>query len=88
MGTTTYWGEFDPERFVDALHRYEITNLFAPPTLLRQLSQLPIDFEGMDFDLRIVVSAGEPLDPGTVTWAEETFGMTMVDHYGAGGKSP
>ena len=54
--------------------------MFAPPTLLRKLSQLPIDFEGMDFDLRIILSAGEPLNPGTVTWAEETFGVMMVDH--------
>ena len=36
----------------------------------------------MDFDPRIIVSAGEPLNPGTVTWAEETFGVMMVDHYG------
>lgn len=81
MGTTSYRGEFNPERFVQALRKYEITNLFAPPTLLRQLSNIPI-WDDLNHNIRIVVTAGEPLDPSTVEWVEDTFGSTIVDHYG------
>lgn len=82
MGTTSYRGEFRPGAFVNALEEYEFTNLFAPPTLLRQLSQIGIDFSDVDHNLRIVVTAGEPLDSGTVEWVRETFGSKIVDHYG------
>ena len=82
MGTTSYRGEFRPGPFIDVLEEYDITNLFAPPTLLRQLSVMDIDFESVDHDLRIVVTAGEPLDPGTVEWVREAFDSKIVDHYG------
>ncbi len=82
MGTTAYRGQLDFEQFVETLRTHEITNLFAPPTLLRQLSQQPFDFEEMSFDLDIVVSAGEPLDSPTTDWVQGTLEATMVDHYG------
>lgn len=82
MGTTAYRGQITPGAVVDILEGYGITNFFAPPTLLRQLIGSDVDFGSVDHDLRIVVTAGEPLDPTTVTWVRDTLDATIVDHYG------
>lgn len=81
-GTTAYRGRITPDAVVDVLETYGITNFFAPPTLLRQLIGSNVDFEAIDHDLRIVVTAGEPLDPSTVEWVQNTLDAKIVDHYG------
>jgi acetyl-CoA synthetase len=82
MGTTNYRGKFEPHPFIDVLEEYDFTNMFAPPTLLRQLSQSNIDFGDLEFDLSLVATAGEPLDSNTIQWAQETLDAKIVDHYG------
>lgn len=82
MGTTAYRSEFDPDRFARVLRQYDITNLFAPPTLLRQLSRSAIDFASLDASLELVATAGEPLDSETIEWASDTLEAQIVDHYG------
>jgi acetyl-CoA synthetase len=81
-GTTTYRGEFDPKRFVSTLKEYSVTNLFAVPTALRAMAGLGLDLDPEEFDLRVVCTAGEPLDSGTVEWGQTSFGVTVLDHYG------
>lgn len=82
MGTTAYRGQITPEAVVDVLQEYDVTNFFAPPTLLRQLIGSDLDFDAVDHALEVVVTAGEPLDPQTVTWVQDTLGTKIVDHYG------
>lgn len=82
MGTTNYRGKFEHHPFIDVLEEYDFTNMFAPPTLLRQLSQSDIDFGDLEFDLSLVATAGEPLDSNTIQWAQETLDAKIVDHYG------
>ncbi|WP_254525767.1 acyl-CoA synthetase [Natrinema caseinilyticum] len=82
MGTIAYRGKFEPQPFVDVLETYGITNVFAPPTLLRQLSQSDVDFDALDLDVELVATAGEPLDSNTIEWAQGTLDATIVDHYG------
>lgn len=82
IGTTTYCGEFDPDAFVEALQEYEITNVFAPPTALRMTADADLDLKPEAFDLRLIATAGEPLDSNTVEWARNAFGVNVLDHYG------
>ncbi len=82
MGTTAYRGQFEPAEFVEVLEQFEFTNLFAPPTLLRQLSQSSVDFEEYTLNLGIVATAGEPLDSKTIAWARDNLDSMIVDHYG------
>jgi acetyl-CoA synthetase len=35
-----------------------------------------------DLSLRCLSSAGEPLDPSTIAWAENELGLPIRDHYG------
>jgi acetyl-CoA synthetase len=32
--------------------------------------------------LRVLSSAGEPLNPDVITWAEQALGVPIYDHYG------
>lgn len=82
IGTTTYRGGFDPESFVVALDKYEITNIFTPPTALRMTANADIDFDDYSFDIRIIATAGESLDSNTVEWGRDIFGVDILDHYG------
>jgi len=82
MGTTAYRGKFDPERFARVVEEHEITNLFAPPTLLRQLSNAAVDLDSSELALDIVATAGEPLDSETIDWATDVLDAKIVDHYG------
>lgn len=78
----SYRGPYDPERFVETLHEWDITNAFAPPTALRQLRTADIDIDPADVDLRILATAGEALDKDTAEWCSERFGVRPLDMYG------
>jgi len=75
-------GEFDPATAFEMLDRYDITMVFAPPTALRFMMQVPS--EGYDVDsLRVIGSGGESLGESVAQWAEETFDGALV-HEGYG----
>lgn len=78
-GIGSYRGPFDPDAFVETLDQFDVTNAMVPPTALRQLRNAGID---MQFDLRVLLSAGETLDEETVGWVERTLGTRPVDAYG------
>jgi len=81
-GLSTFRGGFDPAKLADSLETYGTTNLFAPPTALRQLAQSDVALAERDFDLRRIATAGESLAPSTFEWAEESLGAPIRDHYG------
>ena len=56
-----------------------VTNFAAAPTVYRALrnSDAPANLR-----LRCASSAGEPLTPDLIPWAEKTFGVPIRDHYG------
>ena len=72
---------FSAELTLDVLERFGVTNFAAAPTVYRALrahdGRVP---NGMG--LRRASSAGEPLTPEVVTWAQEHLGVTVRDHYG------
>jgi acetyl-CoA synthetase len=73
---------FDVATTWRVLAGFGVTNLAAAPTVYRALrageSQAPA--EGLR--LRACSSAGEPLNPEVVAWAQQRFGVPIRDHYG------
>lgn len=70
---------FSPELSWRVLAEYGVTNYAAAPTVYRALrnSKAPSNVR-----LRCASSAGEPLTPDLIPWAEATFGVPIRDHYG------
>jgi len=81
-GIATYRGEFDPGAFIRALENFEVTNMMAPPTALRQVRAAGIDPTEYDIDVRVLVSAGEALDEDSVEWCADALGAEPLDSYG------
>lgn len=72
---------FDVELTWNVLKAYKVTNLAAAPTVYRALrSDGPPAVERLS--LRVCSSAGEPLNPELITWAEGELGVPIRDHYG------
>ncbi|BCW05711.1 AMP-binding protein [Arthrobacter sp. NtRootA1] len=72
---------FSPELSFDVLERFGVTNFAAAPTVYRTM-RLKSESGVRNIRLRRASSAGEPLTPEVITWAEETFGIPVRDHYG------
>jgi acetyl-CoA synthetase len=73
---------FDPERQLDFLSRYEVTNVFTTPTAMR--SMMTVADAGTRYPQRFrrVCSAGEPLNPEAIRWFRDHYGVTVLDYYG------
>ena len=72
---------FSPELTWQVLERYRVTNFAAAPTVYRALRSAPTP-PPRDLPLRACSSAGEPLNPEVVAWAERALGVPVRDHYG------
>jgi acetyl-CoA synthetase len=72
---------FSPELTWQVLSRFRVTNFTAGPTVYRALRNADVPVPG-DLRLRHCSSAGEPLTPDVVTWAERELGLPVRDHYG------
>lgn len=77
-------GEFDAERWVNILDEYGVTVMGAAPSAYRGIIAAGEDvLAGKSFeDLRILSSAGEPLNPEVLEWFEEHVGLPVYDTYG------
>src|SRR3954452_14465340 len=76
-------GGFDPEEQLRQLAKHGVENMFTTPTALRSMRAVPD--AGSRFPLermRIVCSAGEPLNPEVISWFREQYGITVLDYYG------
>jgi acetyl-CoA synthetase len=71
---------FNAKAVLDALVRYSVTTLCAPPTVWRMLIQEPLADHRVA--LREVVSAGEPLNPEVIARVQDAWGLTIRDGYG------
>jgi len=71
---------FDAQRVLNALVKYNVTTLCAPPTVWRMLIQERLsDYR---VSLREVLSAGEPLNPEVIEQVQKAWGLTIRDGYG------
>jgi acetyl-CoA synthetase len=85
MGCTTflYDGPFSPEISVALIKKYGITNLAGSPTAFRLIVSLGSEgVAAIKGQLRVVSSAGEPLNPEVIRWFNESLGVTVHDQYG------
>lgn len=81
--TTFYDGPFTAATTYDLIKRHGITNLAGAPTAYRLLIAAgPEAAETVKGQLRVVSSAGEPLNPEVIRWFAEHLGAPIHDHYG------
>jgi acetyl-CoA synthetase len=83
MGVTTgtFAGRFDPVRLMKALDDYRITNMSAAATHYRMMKN---SGRGADFTFHFdkLSFTGEPIDPATLDWIDETFHVPACSMYG------
>jgi len=81
--TTFYDGPFSVESCARVIDKLGITNLAGSPTAYRLLIAAGKDFAApVKGRLRVVSSAGEPLNPEVIRWFADELGVTIHDHYG------
>jgi acetyl-CoA synthetase len=76
-------GGYDPEEHLRFLSKHGVENIFTTPTALRAMTG--VEDAGSRYPLerlRIVCSAGEPLNPEVIRWFRHQFGVTVLDYYG------
>jgi acetyl-CoA synthetase len=74
---------FDAEAIYETVARYGVTNLAGAPTAYRAMRAegVPDGFRESN-RLRVISSAGEPLNPELLSWSERELGVAIHDHYG------
>jgi acetyl-CoA synthetase len=81
--TTFYEGGFTVDSTVKILLDRKITNLAAAPTAYRLLMAAGDEaLAPIARQLRCGSSAGEPLNPEVIRWAERVLHCPLADHYG------
>jgi acetyl-CoA synthetase len=79
--TGTFAGRFDAVRLMEALEDYAITNLSAAATHYRMMknSEKANDFA---FSIEKLSYTGEPIDPATLEFIDQTFHVPACSMYG------
>ncbi len=81
--TTLYNGPFTVESTYAIIKTHGITNLAGAPTAYRLLIAAGAEAAaGVKGQLRVVSSAGEPLNPEVIRWFAANLSVTIHDHYG------
>lgn len=76
--------QFDPERMLEFVDRYDVTSIAAPTTVYRVVMQVPDVGERFDLSsLRVVFEGGEALGQSVVDWFDELIESVAV-HEGYG----
>jgi acetyl-CoA synthetase len=74
---------FDPEWAFGLMERFDVTHAFLPPTAIRMLMTVASPAERWDLSLSAIGSAGEPLTPEILEWADaELPGVSVNEFYG------
>lgn len=75
--------QFSVEDTYRVLQEYTVTNFAAAPTVYRALRAEGVPQNVKEnLKLRVLSSAGEPLNPDVSAWAEKYLGVSIYDHYG------
>lgn len=83
MGVTTgtFAGRFDAVRLMKAMQDYQITNMSAAATHYRMMKNSG-QGGNFTFSIKKLSFTGEPCDPGTLEFIDETFGVPACSMYG------
>ena len=79
--TGTFAGKFDAVRLMKALQDYRITNLSAAATHYRMMKNSSKAAE-FSFSIRKLSYTGEPIDPATLEFIDQTFHVPACSMYG------
>jgi len=71
---------FDAARVLQAVEKYGVNTLCAPPTVWRMF--VLEDLDSYKMQLHDLVSAGEPLNPEIIEQVQRAWGLTIRDGYG------
>lgn len=74
-------GDFDPVRWYQIIQDHRVTVWYTAPTAIRMLMKAGSRV-ARSFDLsslRLIASAGEPLNPEAVRWGRQAFGQDIHD---------
>ncbi|BCH34294.1 AMP-binding protein [Mesorhizobium sp. L-8-10] len=83
VATTLYEGGFTAESTYDIIERLGVTSLAGSPTAFRLLLAAgPEAAARVKGKLRVVSSAGEPLNPEVIRWFDANLAAPIHDHYG------
>lgn len=85
LGATIHFNEagFTADNTFEFLRKYNITNLAAAPTAYRLLKANDDLLKNYpEINLRVASSAGEPLNPEIVNWAQRMLNCRVCDQYG------
>lgn len=76
-------GLFNLDRCLDIAKKYNVNNLAGAPTVFRMLIAAGAKVaDQWKEQLRVVSSAGEPLNPEVIRWFKEHLNVAINDHYG------
>ncbi|TPK71117.1 AMP-binding protein [Mesorhizobium sp. B2-4-15] len=83
IATTLYEGAFNARSTYDIIERLGVTSLAGSPTAFRLLlAEGPEAAARVKGRLRVVSSAGEPLNPEVIRWFDAHLAAPIHDHYG------
>ncbi|BCJ55012.1 acetyl-CoA synthetase [Actinoplanes sp. NBRC 14428] len=74
------YSRFDGARLLREMDRCGVTSFCAPPTVWRMLIQS--DLSALTTPPRVVVGAGEPLNPEVIEQVRKAWGVTIRDGFG------
>ncbi len=75
-------GRFSPERALQIVRRYRVTNTFLFPTALKMMMRAPEWQSPGRLALRAVMSAGESVGTAVFEWTQATLGATVNEMFG------
>ncbi|ESY74163.1 AMP-binding protein [Mesorhizobium sp. LNHC221B00] len=83
IATTFNEGPFNARSTYEVIERLGVTSLAGSPTAFRLLlAEGPAAAARIKGRLRVVSSAGEPLNPEVIRWFDAHLGAPIHDHYG------
>ncbi len=76
-------GDFDADRWYSVIEQHRVNVWYTAPTAIRMMMKVGGDaVRGHDLSsLRLVASVGEPLNPEAVRWAQDQFGVPILDNW-------
>lgn len=81
--TTFVESSFNADNLCQTVERLGVTSLAGSPTAFRLLMASGTEkADGIRGKLRVVSSAGEPLNPEVIRWFESVLAVPIHDHYG------
>lgn len=76
------FARFNAKALLAVLERCGVTTLCAPPTVWRMLIQEDLAAHRSQLKIRILVGAGEPLNPEIIDQIRNAWGLTLRDGFG------